>query len=180
MEYIKTYSLEDETNYQYIQSQIDLPNWIDCLISNLYHHNTDWPHHNTKFWSTPDRKWRQILLDQDVTMGMTNLNKAYKDPLDSIHADNYSYLAIFYKELLKNEHFVRDYSNRFADLMNTIFLAEEYLPLVDEIMQEMEVEMPRHSERWNHSFSNWIDGPFTGYIRTYEGFLKRTLSLRFK
>ncbi len=79
-----------------------------------------------------------------MTTGIWSLNKANKNPLPRIHADSFSYLAIFYQELIKNESFKRDYSNRFADLMNTIFLEEEYLVLFDSIMTVMAPEMHRH------------------------------------
>lgn len=165
--YIENNDLSQEAHYEYISDEIDIDNWIDNLISNLYHFNTDWPHHNTKFWNAPNKKWRQILVDQDMTTAIWSLNKAYKNPLPRIHADSFSYLAIFYQELIKNENFKRDYSNRFADLMNTIFLEEEYLILLDSIMAVMAPEMHRHGEKWNHNTENWLNGYYTNNIREF-------------
>jgi hypothetical protein len=95
--------LDDPNNYDYITENIDIQNWIDLYIVNLYHHNLDWPHHKSKFWKAPGKKWRQILIDQDVTMGMYSDNRPQSNPLESIHNDSLSYLAIFYKELLNND-----------------------------------------------------------------------------
>lgn len=155
--YVKTNGLEDPIHYQFINSKIEISNWVDNLISNLYHFNTDWPHHNTKFWNSPDHKWRQILVDQDVTMAYKNDNVAFKNSLVNIHADTNSYLSIFYKELLKNEHFKHYYINRFSDLMNTIFLKDEYLLLLDSLIAEMDPEMEKHSIRWSRNYSLWED-----------------------
>ncbi|NPD47569.1 lamin tail domain-containing protein [Lentimicrobium sp. S6] len=165
--FIKSSDLSLEDNFNSVEEQIELDNWIDNLISNFYHYNTDWPQHNTKFWNAPGHKWRQILVDQDVTMGITGGHTANRDPFDRIHNDSLSYLAISYNHFLENETFIRDYSNRFADLLNTIFLPENYLPMVDEIVEEMEGEMQRHGERWNTSYTAWLNGTYPNRVRTF-------------
>lgn len=168
IEFVTTHDLGQINHYKTVEEQIEIDNWIDNLISNIYHLNTDWPHHNTKFWNTPDHKWRQILVDQDVTMGYyNNHNSAHLDPLPRLHLDSLSYLAICYNHLLENEQFVRAYTNRFADLMNTIFLPDNYLPLVDDIIAEMESEMPRYGERWDRNTEAWLNGTYPGRIRNF-------------
>jgi hypothetical protein len=157
VDFVKHKPLSNEANYQYISSEIDIENWIDVLISNLYHFNTDWPHHNTKFWKMPGHKWRQILVDQDVTMGYRMNNSVSQNALIPIHEDTISYLAVFYQSLIKNKSFKRKYINRFADLMNTIFLPANYLPIVDSIVEIMTPEMPRHCERWNRVYNHWLN-----------------------
>ncbi len=155
--YIQQNDLSQQQHYQYIQQQIDIENWTNNLISNFYHMNTDWPHHNTKFWNAPDRKWRQILVDQDVSMGYFPINGFNKNPFPRIHEDSLSYLAIFYQELIKNKNFKRDYANRFSDLMNTIFLPEKYHLILDSLVEKMTPEMQRHALRWNRSYNYWLN-----------------------
>jgi len=166
MYFIENHDLSDDANYDYVASQIEIDNWINNLISNLYHHNTDWPHHNTKFWNSPQHKWRQILVDQDVTMSLRTYNLPNKNSLTKIHEDTVSYLAIIYKELLKNEHFKFQYANRFADLMNTIFLKDNYLPLLDSIVAVIDPEMHRHTSRWGGNYNSW-ENTYLQRVRTY-------------
>lgn len=167
MTYVKSTDLSIESNFNYIEELVDLDNWIDNLISNIYHLNTDWPHHNTKFWNAPGIKWRQILVDQDVTMGYSGGHTANKDPFPRIHEDSLSYLAICYNHFLKNKGFKQDYANRFADLMNTILLPEDYLPLVDEIVEEMTAEIERHGNKWQHNTEFWENGYYPDRVRTF-------------
>ena len=167
IDYIHTYDLNEDQHYHFIIDKIDIENWIDLYIANLYHFNTDWPHHNSKFWNAPGRKWQQILVDLDVSMGITSHNRAFKNPLPAIHKDSLSYLAVFYKELLQNSDFKRHYFNRFADLMNTIFLPSEYLMIFDSLKAKMEPEMQRHCERWNMNYNNWVDGYYTQNISDF-------------
>jgi len=162
--FIKNHDLNNDANYQYIFNKIDIDNWIDLYIANLYHYNNDWPHHNSKFWSPPDGKWHQILVDLDVSMGINNQTKASENPLPNIHDDSLSYLALFYQSLMNNNQFKRHYINRFADLMNTIFLPDEYLAIFDSLKTEMQPDMLRHCERWNMNYYNWANGYYTQYI----------------
>jgi len=165
--FIQSYELSNQANFQYIKDRIDLENWIDLYIANLYHCNGDWPHHNSKFWNAPGRKWRQILIDLDVSMNLNTNTDASKNPLPRMYSDSLSYLAIFYQELLKNELFKRNYINRFADLMNTIFLPEKYLPVFDSLKAEMQPEMFRHCERWGMNYNNWSNGYYTSNISDF-------------
>jgi hypothetical protein len=184
IDFLKINDLDDPNNYDYITENIDIQNWIDLYIVNLYHHNLDWPHHNSKFWKAPGKKWRQILIDQDVTMGMYSDNRPQSNPLESIHNDSLSYLAIFYKELLNNDVFNRQYANRFADLMNTIFLESEYLPIFDKLKNEMQIEMYRHCDRWNMSYNGWLSGSNTSrisdFIKERSPYMRSFLSERYQ
>ena len=164
---VESSDLSDPNSFNTIEEQVDIDNWIDNLISNFYHHNTDWPHHNTKFWNAPGYKWRQILVDQDITMGWTSNQSAYHDPFGRVHNDSLSFLAICYNHFIHNDSFKRGFSNRFADLLNTIFLPEVYLPMVDEIISEMEDEMHRHGEKWGHNTTSWLDGTYPDRIRSF-------------
>lgn len=167
IQYIQTFNLSEDLHYNSIEKEIDIENWIDLYIANLYHFNTDWPHHNSKFWNTAGTKWQQILVDLDVSMGLSSTNKAHKNPLPSIHNDSLSYLAIFYKALLQNNTFKRQYVNRFSDLMNTILLPSDYLVLYDSLKSDMQFEMQRHCERWNINYNHWLSGYYTQNIADF-------------
>lgn len=165
--FIQSNDLSNQANFQYISNQIDIENWIDLYIANLYHFNNDWPEHNSKFWSAPGGKWQQILVDLDVSTNLNLATEANKNPLPKMYSDSLSYLAIFYQELLKNKDFKRLYINRFADLMNTIFLPGEYLLVFDSLKAEMQPEMYRHCERWGINYSNWLNGYYTSNISDF-------------
>src|SRR5690606_20469322 len=50
LSYLENNSLENEENYQYIQSRIDIDNFADHNIAHIFAGNNDWPHNNTVFW----------------------------------------------------------------------------------------------------------------------------------
>jgi hypothetical protein len=41
--------LSQNENYEYIQTQMDVDNFIDYQIAQIYSRNTDWPHNNNQF-----------------------------------------------------------------------------------------------------------------------------------
>ena len=51
---------------------MDINNFIDYYIAQIYYANTDWPGNNIKFWRphTSDGKWKWILYDTDFGFGI--------------------------------------------------------------------------------------------------------------
>ena len=47
--YINTHSLVENTHYNYVAEQLDINNFIDYNISQIFLSNTDWPNNNVKF-----------------------------------------------------------------------------------------------------------------------------------
>ncbi len=82
LEFIKENHLEDDENYETIQTFIDVENFTDYLISEIFYANTDWPHNNVRYWrlktdgyepgSPPghDGRWRWMLFDLDLGFGL--------------------------------------------------------------------------------------------------------------
>ena len=65
IDYINSYDLSDDTNFEFIRDKIDLKNYTLYQASNIYINNTDWPGNNIKFWKHQDVKWRWIMYDTD-------------------------------------------------------------------------------------------------------------------
>ena len=57
--------LTDEEQYAYVEAHIDIANFIDYYIFELYSANRDWPATNIRMWQEGDSKWRWILYDTD-------------------------------------------------------------------------------------------------------------------
>ena len=50
-----------------VEKGLDIDNYIDYHIAQIYYSNTDWPGNNTKIWRSRnnDGQWRWILYDTD-------------------------------------------------------------------------------------------------------------------
>ena len=69
IEYVENTDLSVDKNFEFVQEQIDIKQYIIYKLSNIYFNNTDWPGNNIKFWKHPDTKWRWIMFDTDFGFG---------------------------------------------------------------------------------------------------------------
>ena len=82
IDYINTYDLSNDANFEYIRQRIDLKHYALYQASNIYINNTDWPGNNIKFWKHPDTKWRWIMYDTDFGFGpFWNISNYNEDTL---------------------------------------------------------------------------------------------------
>ena len=88
--------------YEEIENMIDIDNYIDYHLAQIYYANTDWPGNNIKIWRSrnQDGKWRWILYDTDFGFGIWDPNAYTFNTLQFALKDNWvsDYIAIFNNE----------------------------------------------------------------------------------
>ena len=92
--YVNQNDLTNDTHYNYVDSQIDIKNFIMYNIAQIYVDNTDWPGNNIKFWKSPETKWRWILFDTDFGFGTWNQFNYFNNTLDFALEPNLSLIHI--------------------------------------------------------------------------------------
>jgi len=72
IDYLENNSLVGDENFNYVALLLDIDNFIDYQIVEIYCANIDWPANNNKFWRprSTDGKWRWILFDTDTGYGL--------------------------------------------------------------------------------------------------------------
>ncbi len=79
---VATAGLSSNSRYQTIQQYLDVPNFIDYMITNFYYGNTDWAHQNwyaTRSRFDPEGRWRYHSWDAEKGMQGVNDNVVGKD-----------------------------------------------------------------------------------------------------
>lgn len=74
--------LSSNSRYQTIRQNLDVPNFIDYMITNFYYGNTDWAHQNwyaTRSRFDPEGRWRYHSWDAEKGMQGVNDNVVGKD-----------------------------------------------------------------------------------------------------
>jgi uncharacterized repeat protein (TIGR02543 family) len=163
-DYLKNHDLSNHKHYEYIKTLIDVDNYLDYCVSQIYFANYDWPGNNNKCWRArmPNSKWRWLMYDLDYTFNSNNMNNYRHNTLthatkpDGSGWPNPPYTTFLLRKMLESEHFRNDFINRFADFMNTIFVKDTVLKKLDEIKAMFEPEMPRHIDRWG-----WYENTLT-------------------
>lgn len=162
LKFLETHSLADPANYAYVQSQIDVENFMDYQIAQIYFDNRD-AGGNIKYWRPQQAggRWRWILYDTDWGFGLHDRD-AYRFNSLAFHTDpdgpawpNPPWSTFLLRKLLENEAFKTAFVNRFAGYLSTSFSEIRVLNRIDSIYQALLPEMPRHLKRWNLSRSKW-------------------------
>jgi len=166
--FIVTNDLSDAGNYQTVCDQLEITNLIDYFVVEIFTVNTDWPQNNVKYWRHGDGKWQYILLDLDNAMGFINsLQHHSTNAYERILQDSVNVHSIIFQNLMDNNTFRRDFVNRYADLLNTIFLPENSFALIDAIRDSIVGEMEAHKNKWGGSVTLWVNYHVNNRLKTF-------------
>lgn len=164
LDFLENNDLGDPVNYAYIQTQMDVQNFMDYQIAQIYFDNRD-AGGNIRFWrpQTEDGRWRWILYDTDWGFGLHN-KLAYKSNSLDFHTTpngpswpNPPWSTFILRKLLENPSFRDAFVNRFADHLNTSFQPYRVETKIEDLYKQIQPEIPRHLDRWNLSHSRWED-----------------------
>ena len=141
--------LTDPEAYAYAASKIDIDNFIDYFIFELFWENTDWPNNNMRCWQLGDGKWRWIFFDGDACMcWMTYYAFDYAVYEGDDTWPSSRKATLFFRKLFVNENFKRQFNARFKELANTVFSYTNTGPMFEEIKDLLAAEIPFQAERF--------------------------------
>ncbi len=162
LDFLQRNSLESDENYRIVQSMMDVDNFMNYQIAQIYFDNRD-AGGNIKFWrpQTPEGIWRWILYDTDWGFGLHYSNAyafntlAFHTKPDGPAWPNPPWSTFLLRSLLANKEFKTTFIQRFADHLNTTFRPKRVLAHIDYFEDLLEPEIDRHLERWRLSKSVW-------------------------
>lgn len=166
--------------YEMVKTDMDVDNFIDYQVAEIYFANTDWPGSNIKFFRprTEDGLWRWLLFDTDAGFSFYDDFAYMHNTLEFATAPdgppfpNPPWSTLLIRNLLVNEEFRNSFINRFADYVNTIFHEDIVLSQIDSLKNGIEQEMGRHLAKWGGKITDWqneveIIREFARYRNTY-------------
>ena len=76
LNYISNNNIIQNTHYDYVDSKIDIDQYINYQICELFFANRDWPMNNQKYWKSKEEnsRWRWILYDLEYMIVKKILN----------------------------------------------------------------------------------------------------------
>lgn len=162
LDFIKEHNLAYSYNYEHVAQQIDIPNYINYSIFQIYINNKD-AGGNVRYYRSSDwdNKWRWILFDTDFAYGLSNSYSYRQNSLESFTKDTTiswphpSWSTFLLRNLLKNDQFKAQFTNYFCDQLNTTFNAKYIVPIIDSLEEAYEKEMPMHLKRWRILSKKW-------------------------
>ena len=148
--------LTSDDNYEYIVSQIDISNFIDYQIFEIFTANLDWPANNMRCWQEDNGHWRWIFYDGDACLFKSAsdfdalANATYTG--DDFYPSNEKATLLFVK-LLQNPRFKADFLTRFNQLLTTTFSYHITKEIYDEAFSTIASEIPSQIQRFNNPSS---------------------------
>lgn len=170
-DFIASKDLTVPANYAWVQTKMDVDNFITYEAVQILIDNRDWPGNNIKFWrpQTPEGRWRWILYDTEWGFGINaygsggniypyNYNTlafATSPTQSPNHHGNPPWSTLLLRRLLMNNDFKNAFINRFADLMNGPYRETPTGAHIDSLQRLLAKDMRRHYEKWKNPVS-WI------------------------
>ncbi|MCK5740831.1 MAG: CotH kinase family protein, partial [Chlorobi bacterium] len=153
--YIQKTDLSDKANFAYIDSILDMTNFIDYLTFEIYSANFDWPRNNLRLWNSPEngQKWQWIPYDMDMSYGVGS--SSFDDHTFIKAREQDTDVGILVRGMFDNQRFKEDYLNRTADLLNTAFLSENIIPIIESLADFVRPLIPRQQKKWWGAASEW-------------------------
>ena len=179
--YIKTHSLENDTYYKKVLEEIDVDEYINYMITEIYGGNGDWPYTNIRFWKEEVKspKWRWILYDTDRTFEDYERN-TFSVLLDPIGQEepNPAWSTFLFRSLMKNATFKQKFISTFKTHLDTTFKPERVSDIITSLKSKIEPEIDRHFEKWpRRDPSNWETGLSDSIADLHDFALNRTDTL---
>jgi hypothetical protein len=161
-------------NYDYIKTQMDMNEYLNYQVAQMYWVNTAWPSENTKLWRerVEGGKWRWMLYDTDFGFGL--YHDYHKNMLehstatDGPYWPNPPWSTYLFRKLVEIPQFRDEFVQRFAAHMETTFTTERVLQFVEQIKTAMESEMTRNIARWGGKLDEMMGFYFPSSLAEWE------------
>ncbi len=158
--FIETHDLSVPENYQFVEGQIDMNEYINYHIAEIYLANYDWPAINNAIWRPRNGgKWRWMLFDTD---GSTNF-ETYFETEPSYNSMEHATIpmfdawpnseasTLFLRKMLKNEDFRNEFIQRFCTFMELIFDPDRVTRFTDSIAGLLDPYVDQHLALWGEN-----------------------------
>ena len=159
--FVQTHDMAAAVNYEHVKNLVDVDEFMNYFIAELYFRNHDWLHRNTKYWreNNPEGKWRWMLFDLDWGFGGEINEGPEQYTTNSLQWALDTGGAVLLEHLLENPAFKNEFVQRFASHLNITFNPDRVIQIIDKLKAGIEPEMPAHISRWGwpRDMAAWED-----------------------
>ncbi|MCD6332880.1 MAG: CotH kinase family protein [Bacteroidales bacterium] len=141
--------VNDPAVFDQICSMMDMDEFIDYQIAELFINNQDWANNNVLCWRprTATGKWRWVFFDVEGGFGLYG-SADYAHNMLNYTEDNFLHHRALFYSLMKSNRFKAEFLQRFATHLNTTFATDRVLAMIDRVKAVIEPEMERDVNRW--------------------------------
>ena len=160
MSWLATADLSIKENYEEACRLIDVDNFIDYQLFEIFINNEDWPANNMRCWQYFMGKWRWIFYDGDAALKHLEWGGFAYATYDGDEEYPASRLStLLFRKLMVNPSFQQRFAERYNNLCNSILSYSQTKPYLDSATTAIWAEVPSQVERFQFpaSFQAWYD-----------------------
>lgn len=161
-----TLDLSQEENYNLLADWMDISNFTDYQLLQIFISNQDWLSNNMKFWRPIDESepWKWVVWDTDWGLGMWGETFPVGSPewnaLEFALSDWGGWLedeieTELLQNLVENDSFLHQFVSRAADLRNSSFETYRWNQRIDSSLVVLENATTAHFARWDMNETVW-------------------------
>ena len=149
--------LSDSAQYRLASQQIDIPNFIDYYLFELYSANWDWPGNNVRCWQSQKGPWRWVFYDGDCCLDDPDYEAYLIATITGEYWSSGGSATLFFRKLLESPTFKNQFLLRLEQLNKTVFSYPLTKPYFDKIHQLLKDEIPNQMHRFGipESVAQW-------------------------
>ena len=153
-EFFRTQDFSNDEVFKEAANWIDINNFTDYFLFQIYAENTDFPHNNTVFFrklNDRDNRWKWVAWDSDFSFKKPEgsliafLLREDKPPQENEKNKN----TLLLRKLLENESYRQRFITRMCDLLNSNFLPQRVEAKLDYLIDWVRDDLDRDWERWS-------------------------------
>lgn len=158
--FIESNNMTDSSSYSQVEELIDVNEYINYNIAQIYLANYDWPSINTYIWKPHNSgKWRWILFDTDGSTNFDLFYDTYPSYNSLMHATipmfeqwpNSEESTLFLRKLLENEGFKNEFAQRTCTYIELLFSSDRVDQITDSIANLIDPFVDPTLEKWGEN-----------------------------
>lgn len=164
-DFIENNSLQDNLNFDVVNSKMDMNEFMNYNIAEMYAANYDWPANNVAVWRNRNGgKFRWMFYDLDISSGFAQWSPSDAefnaiDHATTINGDdwpNNQESTLFLRKIIQNQYFQNEFVQRTCTFGQTIFAPDRAEHFIDNLSAKVSSEIPGLIDKFNNPPSDWF------------------------
>ena len=161
--YLKNNDVTKPTIYSQICTMIDVDEFANYMMSEIFYGNYDWPNNNVKMWKkTVGGKWRWIVNDTDFGFNLYNTSLQNHNTLTFALGENSESIiggsstlpdwsTVILRRLILNDTFRNKFIDRYCIHLSTTFATSRVNSILDSVSSKIATEITYHKAKYGSS-----------------------------
>ena len=173
--FVETNSFQNLDNYNELANRIDINEFMNYHIAQIYIGNYDFPGNNVAVWRDKRKggKWRWMLYDLDISSNFGSWSPTVSSYNMISHMTatngptwpNPPEATLFFRKIIQNQYFEYEFTQRLCTFGQVLFEKNRAEGIIDSLAGQVASEVPDFIEKFTNTpqdWSMWRDAPVGG------------------